>query len=70
MGGPARRRRCSNEDRSGPDGAGSGRWTREAKEVARKARGLEAALVDKMVTTISALDPVDTRSFDVAGTHA
>jgi len=33
--------------------------------VARKARGLEAALVDKVMTTINALDPGDTRSFGV-----
>ena len=37
-----------------------------AKEVARKARGLEAALIDKATTIISALEPVDTRTFAVA----
>jgi hypothetical protein len=37
-----------------------------AKEVARKARGLEAALVDKAATTIGALDTADHRSLVVA----
>src|SRR5262245_37562144 len=37
-----------------------------ATEVARKARGLEAALVDNAMSTISALDRADTRSFVVA----
>jgi hypothetical protein len=37
-----------------------------AREVARKARGLEAALVDKDATVIAALDSADSRSFSVA----
>lgn len=42
------------------------------KTVARKARGLEAALVDRAPTTIHALDPSDTRHFvvNVAGPAA
>ena len=49
-------------------GAGSraARLAGHAKEVARKARGLEAALVDKSTTVIAALDTTDTRSFSVA----
>ena len=49
-------------------GAGSraARLAGHAKEVARKARGLEAALVDKRTTVIAALDDADTRSFSVA----
>ncbi len=46
-----------------------GEWPRlsgHAKEVARKARGLEAALVDKAIVPIAALDPADDRSFSVA----
>jgi hypothetical protein len=37
-----------------------------AKEVARKARGLEACLIDKRVVTISALNRADGRTFTVA----
>jgi len=37
-----------------------------AKEVARKARGLEAALIDKATMPINALETTDTRAFDVA----
>ena len=49
-------------------GAGSrpARLVGQAQHVARKARGLEAALVDKRVTVIAALDVADTRSFSVA----
>jgi hypothetical protein len=49
-------------------GAGSraARLSGHAKHVARKARGLEAALIDKGMTTIHALDPADQRSFHVA----
>jgi hypothetical protein len=36
------------------------------KTVARKVRGLEAALVDRDVTNISALDPRDHRTFELA----
>lgn len=50
----------------GGPGRRAARLPGHAKEVARKARGLEAALVDKMMTSISALDPADTRSFVVA----
>ena len=50
----------------GGGGRRAARLPGHAKEVARKARGLEAALVDKTMRTISALDPADTRSFVVA----
>lgn len=42
------------------------RLTGHAKEAARKARGLEAALVHKTETAIAALDPDDQRTFTVA----
>ena len=49
-------------------GAGSraARLVGHAKHVARKTRGLEAALVDTHTTVIAALDAADTRSFSVA----
>jgi len=49
-------------------GAGSraARLDGHAKNVARKARGLEAALVDKQIVVIAALDARDSRSFSVA----
>ncbi len=49
-------------------GAGSraARLAGHARHVARKARGLEAALIDKSLTTIRALDLSDKRSFPVA----
>src|ERR1043165_2559871 len=49
-------------------GAGSraARLSGHAKHVARKARGLEAALIDKCPMTIRALDAADQRSFSVA----
>ena len=50
----------------GGPGRRAARLPGHAKDVARKARGLEAALVDKMTMTISALDPADRRWFDVA----
>jgi hypothetical protein len=50
----------------GGGGRRAARLPGHAKEVARKARGLEAALVDKATTTIIALDPADHRSFVVA----
>jgi len=50
----------------GGPGRRAARLPGHAKEVARKARGLEAALVDKAMSTISALDPADARAFDVA----
>jgi hypothetical protein len=50
----------------GGPGRRAARLPGHAKEVARKARGLEAALVDKATRTIGALDPEDRRSFDIA----
>jgi hypothetical protein len=54
-----------------PDAVGGGgrraaRLPGHAKEVARKARGLEAALIDKATMSIRALEPDDIRTFDVA----
>jgi hypothetical protein len=49
----------------GESGRRAARLPGHAKEVAGKARGLEAALVDKATTTIGALDAEDSRSFDV-----
>jgi hypothetical protein len=49
----------------GGSGRRAARLPGHGKEVARKARGLEAALVDKAMTTIHALDAADTRSFAV-----
>lgn len=51
LGGPGRR-----SARLGPHGT----------EVARKAKGLEAALVDNSIVTLTALDPSDTRAVEVA----
>jgi hypothetical protein len=50
----------------GGGGSRAARLAGHAKHVARKARGLEAALVDKVVTPIGALDPNDSRSFSIA----
>jgi hypothetical protein len=50
----------------GGPGRRAARLPGHAKDVARKARGLEATLVDKATTTIGALDPEDQRSFAVA----
>lgn len=50
----------------GGGGRRAARLPGHAKEVARKARGLEAALVDKAATRVAALDPADRRSFTVA----
>jgi hypothetical protein len=50
----------------GGPGRRAARLPGHAKDVARKARGLEAALVAKATTTIGALDSGDSRSFDVA----
>ena len=50
----------------GGGGRRAARLPGHAKEIARKARGLEAALVDKTTTVIAALDPMDGRSFSVA----
>jgi hypothetical protein len=51
LGGPGRR-----SARLGPHGT----------EVARKVKGLEAAIVDNSIFTLTALDPTDTRAIDVA----
>ncbi|MBZ5634888.1 MAG: hypothetical protein LAO55_17335 [Acidobacteriia bacterium] len=53
------------EAAAGP-GRRAARLAGHAKEIARKARGLEAALVDKNVMTLSALDTSDRRTFAVA----
>lgn len=50
----------------GGSGRRAARLPGHAKEVARKARGLEAALVDKHATVVTALDAADVRSFAVA----
>ena len=50
----------------GGSGRRAARLPGHGKEVARKARGLEAALVDKARITIRALDDADPRAFDVA----
>jgi hypothetical protein len=50
----------------GGSGSRAARLLGHAKHVARKARGLEAALIDKNTTTINALDATDKRSFSVA----
>jgi hypothetical protein len=53
-------------DAVGGPGRRAARLHGHAKEVARKTRGLEAALIDKMVVSIRALEPTDPRTFDVA----
>ena len=53
-------------DAVGGAGSRAARLSGHAKHVARKARGLEAALIDKSMKTIHALDPADRRSFSVA----
>jgi hypothetical protein len=50
----------------GGGGSRAARLAGHAKNVARKARGLEAALIDKRSIVIAALDASDTRSFSVA----
>jgi hypothetical protein len=50
----------------GGSGRRAARLPGHAKEVARKARGLEAALVDKHTTVVTALDAADVRSFAIA----
>jgi Nucleotidyltransferase len=50
----------------GGPGSRAARLVGHAKHVARKARGLEAALVDKSARSIGALDALDVRSFSVA----
>jgi hypothetical protein len=53
-------------DAVGGPGRRAARLHGHAKEVARKTRGLEAALIDKAVVSIRALEPTDSRAFDVA----
>jgi hypothetical protein len=50
----------------GGGGTCAARLAPHAKNVARKARGLEAALIAKQTIVIAALDAADTRSFSVA----
>lgn len=50
----------------GGGGRRAARLPGHAKDVARKARGLEASLVDKSTKTLRALDAGDTRTSDVA----
>jgi hypothetical protein len=50
----------------GGAGRRAARLAGHKKQVARKARGLEAALIEKAATKIIALDPSDTRSFSIA----
>lgn len=50
---------------AGP-GRRAARLAGHAKEIARKTRGLEAALVNKNVMTLAALDTSDARTFTVA----
>jgi len=53
-------------DAVGGPGRRAARLQGHAKEVARKTRGLEAALIDKAVVSIQALELTDSRAFDVA----
>lgn len=53
-------------DAVGGPGRRAARLHGHAKEVARKTRGLEAALIDKEVVTIRALDALDLRAYAVA----
>jgi hypothetical protein len=50
----------------GGPGSRAARVVGHGKRLARKARGLEAAPVDKAMTTIHALDLKDKRSFQIA----
>jgi hypothetical protein len=50
----------------GGPGRRAARLAGHADQVARKARGLEAALVDKQMMTLRALDAADPRTFNVA----
>jgi hypothetical protein len=50
----------------GGSGRRGARLGAHGNEVARKASGLEAAVVDNAIHRIGALDPADVRSFDVA----
>jgi Nucleotidyltransferase len=49
----------------GGAGARGARIPPHDKRAARKARGLEAAMIDNAVRTVEALDPADPRRFDV-----
>ena len=53
-------------DAVGGPGRRAARLQGHGKEVARKTRGLEAALVDKSVVSIASLQPSDQRAFSVA----
>lgn len=53
-------------DAVGGPGRRAARLPGHAKEVARKTRDLEAALIDKTEVTIRPLEPPDLRAFDVA----
>jgi hypothetical protein len=53
-------------DAVGGPGRRAARLRGHAREVVRKTRGLEAALIDKTMASIRALEPADPRSFDVA----
>jgi hypothetical protein len=50
----------------GGGGRRAARLPGHGKDVARKARGLEAALIDRAVMRIRAFEPTDPRAFDVA----
>jgi hypothetical protein len=50
----------------GGAGRRSARLGPHGTEVARKAKGLEAAMIDNSVVTLTALDPADTRTIEVA----
>ncbi|HEU4582278.1 MAG TPA: hypothetical protein VFS67_28675 [Polyangiaceae bacterium] len=50
----------------GGAGRRSARLGSHGTEVARKAKGLEAAIIDNSIVTLTALDPSDTRSVEVA----
>jgi len=50
----------------GGPGRRSARLEPHGNEVARKTKGLEAAIVDNSVFTLTALDPTDARAIDVA----
>jgi hypothetical protein len=50
----------------GGAGRRSARFGPHGTEVARKAKGLEAAFIDNSVVTLTALDPADTRTIEVA----
>lgn len=50
----------------GGAGRRSARLGPHGTEVARKAKGLEAAIIDNSVVTLTALDPADTRTVEVA----